>query len=136
MASELYDVVLPDGTVRRGVSLAENPRDNDRFSLEGRDWIVKEAHLPSEEAQARSVVLVIHVELQEPEAAAIVLSGWDALVHFPDETKVVTVFETPRDGAELVGDFPKGWIARDVKFREGDLEGEEFQLELQAKRAE
>ena len=73
MASELYDVVLPDGTVRRGVTLAENPRDNDRFSLEGRDWIVKEAHLPSEEAQARSVILVIHVELQEPEEPAVEL---------------------------------------------------------------
>jgi hypothetical protein len=66
----------------------------------------------------------------------VVLSGWGALVHFPDQTKVVTVFETPEDGAELIGNFPKGWIARDVKFREGELEGQEFQLELRATRAE
>jgi hypothetical protein len=65
------------------------------------------------------------------------LSGWTALVHFAaGETKVVTVFETPTDGIELVGDFPKGWIARDVKFRDGELEGHEFQLELRAERSE
>jgi hypothetical protein len=65
------------------------------------------------------------------------LSGWTALVHFTaDETKVVTVFETPTDGMELVGDFPKGWIARDVEFREGEFEGKEFQLELRAERSE
>lgn len=65
------------------------------------------------------------------------LSGWTALVHFADdETKVVTVFETPTDGGELVGDFPKGWIARDVEFREGEFEGKEFQLELRAERSE
>jgi hypothetical protein len=64
------------------------------------------------------------------------LSGWTALVHFAtDETKVVTVFETPTDGVELVG-LPEGWIARDVKFREGEFEGKEFQLELQAERSE
>jgi hypothetical protein len=65
------------------------------------------------------------------------MSGWTALVHFPaDDTKVVTVFETPTDGVELVGNFPKRWIARDVKFREGEFEGQEFQLELRAERAE
>jgi hypothetical protein len=65
------------------------------------------------------------------------LSGWTALVHFADdETMVVTVFETPTDGVELVGDFPKGWIARDVEFREGEFEGKEFQLELRAERSE
>jgi hypothetical protein len=37
---------------------------------------------------------------------------------------------------ELVGDFPKGWIARDVRFREGEFEGKEFQLELRAERSE
>jgi hypothetical protein len=65
------------------------------------------------------------------------LSGWTALVHFAaGETRVVTVFETPTDGIELVGDFPKGWIAREVKFRDGELGGKEFQLELRAERSE
>ena len=40
-----------------------------------------------------------------------------------------------RDGVELVGDFPKGWIARDEKFREGEFEGKDFQLELRAERS-
>jgi hypothetical protein len=48
------------------------------------------------------------------------LSGWTALVHFAaDET-----------------DFPKGWVARDVKFREGEFEGKGFQIELRAERSE
>jgi hypothetical protein len=65
------------------------------------------------------------------------LSGWTALVHFTaGDTKVVTVFETPTDGVELVGDFPKGWIAKDVNFREGEFEGKDFQLELRAERSE
>jgi hypothetical protein len=64
------------------------------------------------------------------------IPGWGALVHFPDETKVVTVWETPERGQPLIGNLPWGWLAEDVTLREGEFEGQSYQYEVRAKRSE
>jgi len=59
------------------------------------------------------------------------IPGWSALVHFDDErTKVVTVFEMPQIGKELVGDISEEWIVKNVKPGGEEMEGQSVSVEV------
>lgn len=63
------------------------------------------------------------------------IPSWVALVHFADgTTKVVTLFEVPQRGDELVGLVDRGWIVAEISVREGEIEGQSYQYEITAKR--